>query len=439
MKKHLSMVSKTIEIVEALVSVADLSLLSPETDTEDEPEPFRPVFRTKAPEPADIKHSTSTTHDLPARDESSSEYETDSEEEESSSSESAPPAPIFRPSFVSKSQRTTLDEQHAAAETEEALASKAKAEQAKRKQEAHDLAAAKIKAGLEEAEAAAVVENPDLSDTDGRDPEGEFQAWRERELKRLSRARQAEQDQGERDAEQERRNKMTQAELDAEDTAYANKTRQEKMASRPAVGFMQKYRHKGAFFQDMDILKRDYTGPTENEVNKAALPQIMQVRDFGRKGRSKWSHLAAEDTTRQTPLDPRFRPRQKDERPSARQETQEGTGSNAFAQQATRRWGHRQDVTDAQREEGPSSSSSHAGSHPPHSRKGSGRHGSSRLRLKDDDRPRRKAGEYDLDDGAEARPREKRAPPVSPPRKGDADERAAGGDRKRRRADYDGI
>ena len=53
---------------------------------------------------------------------------------------------------------------------------------------------------------------------------------------------------------------------------------------------MQKYWHKGAYFQDQadedggtaggyDIFKRDFSGPTgEDKFDKAALPKVMQVR-----------------------------------------------------------------------------------------------------------------------------------------------------------------
>ena len=123
----------------------------------------------------------------------------------------------------------------------------------------------------------------------------------------------------------------------------------------------QKYWHKGAFFQGEDedgesvlgdIMARDYDAPTgEDNFDKEALPKIMQVRppgiallncrspqlgshcqsealcqralataetsqsagcmttscgwlqvrggQFGKRGRTKWTHLLAEDTTAQ--------------------------------------------------------------------------------------------------------------------------------------------
>lgn len=66
--------------------------------------------------------------------------------------------------------------------------------------------------------------------------------------------------------------------------------------------FLQKYYHKGAFYQDSDdaIFKRDYNMPTPLEMqDKSMLPEILQKRhgNFGKKGQSKYTHLTAEDTT----------------------------------------------------------------------------------------------------------------------------------------------
>ena len=78
---------------------------------------------------------------------------------------------------------------------------------------------------------------------------------------------------------------------------------------------MQKYYHKGAFYQDSDgnedeladgpkknddLKQRDFNMPTmEDKNDKSVLPQLLQKRmgTFGRKGNSKWTHLTAEDTT----------------------------------------------------------------------------------------------------------------------------------------------
>lgn len=69
---------------------------------------------------------------------------------------------------------------------------------------------------------------------------------------------------------------------------------------------MQKYYHKGAFYMDEDSVKdtsdvrlRAADAATgEDKFNKEALPQVMQVKNFGRAGQTKYTHLLDQDTTR---------------------------------------------------------------------------------------------------------------------------------------------
>ena len=88
---------------------------------------------------------------------------------------------------------------------------------------------------------------------------------------------------------------------------------------------MQRYYHKGAFFQDDaddafasrnirgdagdDVLDRDYAAARtgEDKINFESLPEVMRVRKWGKVGRTKWTHLSNEDTSR--PNDPYYRMR----------------------------------------------------------------------------------------------------------------------------------
>ena len=81
-------------------------------------------------------------------------------------------------------------------------------------------------------------------------------------------------------------------------------------------GFMQRYYHKGAFFQDDaddafaaksikssngdDVLDRDYASARtgEDKFFNESLPAVMQVRNFGRIGQTKYRGLKNEDTSR---------------------------------------------------------------------------------------------------------------------------------------------
>ncbi|OCF32520.1 hypothetical protein I316_05700 [Kwoniella heveanensis BCC8398] len=223
-----------------------------------------------------------------AGDEESSEYETDSEEE--SDSEPEPPKPVFRPVFKPKNARVTTQDK-AAAEAEE-LARREEELREEKKAASKELAGETIRRELAEREAVTVEHTVD--DTDGLDPTAEFDAWRARELARLLRDKQA---QAARDAEKEeieRRRAMPEEQRLQEDLEHAAKTR---AREKGEMGFLQKYYHKGAFHQDDEILNRDYTGATQSAVDMSMLPKVMQVRDFGKASRSKYTHLADQDTT----------------------------------------------------------------------------------------------------------------------------------------------
>lgn len=270
-----------------------------ETDTDDEDDEVqldRPVFRA----PLHVKKTVDTVT-------SSDGEEDDSSDETGSSSSEGTPLPMMpKPIFKSKKEREMsaapsnstaiggeVDPRASAVDelADDGVVTKAIQD---RKRQSHALAAARIKQELQEKEDREA--KPDLDDTDGLDPEAEFQAWRQREQARVQREREADKSKDEERAEKQRRANMTEQQRLAEDLAYARKTRDEKRKGEQ--GFMQKYYHKGSFFQDSELLKnRDFTAMTESAVDKTLLPKMMQVRDYGKKGRSKHTHLKDEDTS----------------------------------------------------------------------------------------------------------------------------------------------
>ncbi|CAE6454201.1 unnamed protein product [Rhizoctonia solani] len=220
----------------------------------------------------------------------SSEYESSSEEE----SEEEPPKPQFRPVFVPKRARETIKQLEAESEFSEEAIKRREEEAAQRKKESHDLVAESIKRELAEKETAENI--PDVDDTDGLDPAAEFEAWRTRELMRISREAEAARIREEERLERERRAALPEEQRLKEDEERAKKSREDKPQGQQK--FLQKYWHKGAFHQDADILKRhDFTEATESTIDANLLPSVMQVKNFGKRGQTKYTHLRDQDTT----------------------------------------------------------------------------------------------------------------------------------------------
>ncbi|KAJ3997896.1 splicing factor, Prp19-binding domain-containing protein [Lentinula boryana] len=220
----------------------------------------------------------------------SSEYESDSEEEEKSKVQ-------FRPVFIAKRNRETIAERdRIAQDTEEALQRK-ELELEERRKQSHDLVAESIKRELAEKEKE--EQTPDIDDTDGLDPAGEFEAWRLRELARIKKEKEEEIRREQEREEIERRRAMPEEQRLKEDLERAQKLRDEKPKGQQK--FLQKYWHKGAFHQvrcDEEILQRhDFTEATESTMDVSLLPKVMQVKNFGKRSRTKYTHLLDQDTT----------------------------------------------------------------------------------------------------------------------------------------------
>ncbi|TDL28934.1 hypothetical protein BD410DRAFT_781492 [Rickenella mellea] len=222
-----------------------------------------------------------------AASDESSEYESDSEAEEASK-------PMFRPVFVPKRGRiTVLEREQEAADSEEALRKKEAAEE-ERRQQSHDLVAESIKRELLEKEKE--DEQPDLDDTDGIDPTAEFEAWRLRELERIKRDKEEQMKREKEREEVERRRALPEDVRLKEDLEHAQESRDAKPKGQQK--FLQKYWHKGAFHQDAEILKKhDFTAPTESTIDVTLLPKVMQVKNFGKRSQTKYTHLVDQDTT----------------------------------------------------------------------------------------------------------------------------------------------
>jgi len=223
---------------------------------------------------------------------------------------------------------TVAERDQMALDTEEALKKKEQELEERRKQ-SHDLVAESIRRELLESESLRIIssnfisiqiteekeeEIPDVDDTDGLDPAAEFEAWRLRELARIKKEKEEERRREEERAEIERRRALPEEQRMKEDLEHAQNLREEKPKGQQK--FLQKYWHKGAFHQvcpclipwsffkllthvqDADILKRhDYTEATESTVDVSVLPKVMQVKNFGKRSQTKYTHLVDQDTT----------------------------------------------------------------------------------------------------------------------------------------------
>ena len=246
---------------------------------------------------------------------SSGSQETSSEAESSSDSDAQPKRVLLRPTFIKKGARKESSIPLVASSTAD-LHNDAEIqaeEEARRRLAADEL----IQEQLDKQAAAKAAgkkywdddDDPDAlipDDTDGLDPEAELAAWKLRELHRVKRERTAIEEAEKEREEIERRRNLSTAEREAEDRAFLEGQREER-EDKGKMGFMQKYFHKGAFFQEdakeQGLDRRDIMGSryADDVRDREALPEYMQIRDMaklGRKGRTKYRDMRTEDTGR---------------------------------------------------------------------------------------------------------------------------------------------
>lgn len=136
-------------------------------------------------------------------------------------------------------------------------------------------------------------------ETDGENDEDDYEAWKLRELKRIKRDRDEKESREREKEEINRLRNMTDEERKAE--FRANPKVITNLKKKGEYKFLQKYYHRGAFFmhEDQEIFKRDFDQPTlEDHFDKTTLPKVMQVKNFGMSGRTKYTHLLDQDTTK---------------------------------------------------------------------------------------------------------------------------------------------
>jgi microfibrillar-associated protein 1 len=221
---------------------------------------------------------------------------------------------MIKPVFVPKKERDTIAErERVEAEMDAEWEGRAKQKEI-RKNESRQLAQIEVdrENQIEDAEANAQLDDVDTSDE--ADPEGDYEKWVIREMERVR----IDKEQREAYVKEQEELETLRAMPEDEKDAWLRANRPELFEpkaekERVKMNFMQKYYHKGAFFQEAaddprrpnndgvdEIYKRDFSQATgEDKIDKSSLPKAMQVRKdkFGKVGQTKWTHLSAEDTT----------------------------------------------------------------------------------------------------------------------------------------------
>ncbi|KAF2197637.1 hypothetical protein GQ43DRAFT_483977 [Delitschia confertaspora ATCC 74209] len=237
--------------------------------------------------------------------------EEDTSSEEESSSEEEQPRKLLRPVFLKKSQRTTTTIPQKTPDELAAEEAAQKAEAAKQLVQEEIQRAADLKASQkkqwDDDDNLEVIDVGAIDDEDDLDPEAEYLAWKLRELHRIKRARAlVEAAEAER-AELERRRNLTTPEREAEDKQFIEAQKQEREQKHGTIGYMSKYHHSGAFFQEelekLGVKDRDLMGArfVDQTASKEVLPEYLRVRDetkIGRKGRTRYRDMKSEDTGR---------------------------------------------------------------------------------------------------------------------------------------------
>ncbi|BFG20338.1 hypothetical protein CerSpe_066130 [Prunus speciosa] len=225
-------------------------------------------------------------------EEEESEYDADSEKELTG-------MVMLKPVFVPNSERDTIAERLQIEAEDRALEESRKKNLEERKRETKQIVVEEIRKGLEqEANIADIVTDDEVN-------EAEYEAWKAREIARIK------SDRDDREAMLKEKEEIENVRNTTEEERRERERKHPKAAPRRRQKwrFMQKYYHKGAFFQSEaddyaatvgtdGIYTRDFSAPTgEDKMNKTILLKVMQVKHFGHSGRTKWTHLVNEDTT----------------------------------------------------------------------------------------------------------------------------------------------
>lgn len=250
-------------------------------------------------EEADLMPPLEDEDEEEVQEEEESEYETDSEYEMFG-------IYMMKPVFVPKAVRETIAERERMEAEEEALEELAKKKLEMRKIETKAIVVAEVRKEEERRKNVQLEEEADLGDVETDDETNEaeeYEAWKTRELGKIKREKEA---RGAMLREKEEVDKLRNMTEEERKECGRDNNPKPSSSEKPKKKwkFMQRYYHKGAYFQEQgsdetdDIYQRDYSAPTGvDKLDKSVLREVMQVKKFGRSGGTKWTHLVKEDTT----------------------------------------------------------------------------------------------------------------------------------------------
>ena len=141
-------------------------------------------------------------------------------------------------------------------------------------------------------------------DTDDQNDITEYNNWKERELKRIKRDIEKYESYLKNQEEIKKRRLMSESEIKEDNLRLGADSTKNRFRSK--ISFLQKYYHKGVFFQDEaeddpnHIYNRDFNLPTwEDTIDKSNLPKLLAKRrgNVWKKSQSKYTHLNDADTT----------------------------------------------------------------------------------------------------------------------------------------------
>jgi microfibrillar-associated protein 1 len=252
----------------------------------------------------------------PKQQESSSESSDSSGDDSSSDSSSEEEQVMAKPLFVPKNKRNLVQSEEKKWEEEESRHEREKERVDKRKMESRAMLAktvATVQAStndedVDEESGGATTAPP--NDDDDIDREESRDAWELRELGRLLTAMDQQKELERTRLEYERRRQMTDGECLQEDTQAGRYQApgSNRQQGAPTGTFLQRFYHRGAFYMDeqewdeTDVRHKaaEYAKAAtgEDKIDKAKLPEVMQVKNFGMARQNmRYKGLAKEDTT----------------------------------------------------------------------------------------------------------------------------------------------